>query len=63
MKKKIGIHFIPYIVLMAVLLLCMVLTAGKVSASDFSDGTAEEGKYIEEDQTVWSHPNIINFKF
>lgn len=62
MKKKIGIHFIPYIVLMAVLLLCMVLTAGKVSASDFSDGTAEEGKYIEEDQTVWSHPNIINFK-
>ena len=62
MKKKIGIHFIPCIVLMAVLLLCMVLTAGKVSASDFSDDTAEEGKYIEEDQTVWSHPNIINFK-
>lgn len=62
MKKKIGIHFIPCIVLMAVLLLCMVLTAGKVSASDFSDGNAEEGKYIEEDQTVWSHPNIINFK-
>ena len=47
MKKKIGIHFIPFIVLMAVLLLCIVLTAGKVSASDFSDGNAEEGKYIE----------------
>lgn len=62
MKKKIGIHFIPCIVLMAVLLLCMTLTAGKVSASDFSDGNSEEGKYIEEDQTVWSHPNIINFK-
>lgn len=62
MKKKIGIHFIPCIVLMAVLLLCMVLTAGKVSASDFSDGTAEEGKYIEEDQVKPQPPVITDFK-
>lgn len=64
MKKKIGIHFIPYVVLMAVLLLCMVLTAGKVSASDFSDGTAEEGKYIEEDQDndPMLTPDIVDFK-
>lgn len=62
MKKKIGIHFIPYVVLMAVLLLCMVLTAGKVSASDFSDGTAEEGKYIEEDQVKPQPPVITDFK-
>lgn len=62
MKKKIGIHFIPYVVLMAVLLLCMVLTAGKVSASDFSDGTAEEGKYIEEDQVKPQSPVITDFK-
>lgn len=62
MKKKIGIHFIPYIVLMAVLLLCMVLTAGKVSASDFSDGNAEEGKYIEEDQVKPQPPVITDFK-
>lgn len=62
MKKKIGIHFIPYVVLMAVLLLCMVLTAGKVSASDFSDGNAEEGKYIEEDQVKPQPPVITDFK-
>lgn len=62
MKKKIGIHFVPYIVLMAVLLLCMVLTAGKVSASDFSDGTAEEGKYIEEEQIKPQPPVITDFK-
>lgn len=62
MKKKIGIHFIPCIVLMAVLLLCMVLTAGKVSASDFSDETAEEGKYIEEDQVKPQPPVITDFK-
>lgn len=62
MKKKIGIHFIPCIVLMAVLLLCMVLTAGKVSASDFSDGTTEEGKYIEEDQVKPQPPVITDFK-
>lgn len=62
MKKKIGIQFIPCIVLMAVLLLCMVLTAGKVSASDFSDGTAEEGKYIEEDQVKPQPPVITDFK-
>lgn len=62
MKKKIGIHFIPYVVLMAVLLLCMVLTAGKVSASDFSDGTAEDGKYIEEDQVKPQPPVITDFK-
>lgn len=62
MKKKIGIHFIPYVVLMAVLLLCMVLTAGKVSASVFSDGTAEEGKYIEEDQVKPQPPVITDFK-
>lgn len=62
MKKKIGIHFIPYVVLMAVLLLYMVLTAGKVSASDFSDGTAEEGKYIEEDQVKPQSPVITDFK-
>lgn len=62
MKKKINIHFIPCIVLMAVLLLCMVLTAGKVSASDFSDGTAEEGKYIEEDQVKPQPPVITDFK-
>lgn len=62
MKKKIGIHFIPYVVLMAVLLLCMVLTAGKVSASDFSDGTAEEGKFIEEDQVKPQPPVITDFK-
>lgn len=62
MKKKIGIHFIPCIVLMAVLLLCMVLTAGKVSASDFSDGNAEEGKYIEEDQVKPQPPVITDFK-
>lgn len=62
MKKKINIHFIPCIVLMAVLLLCMVLTAGKVSASDFSDGTAEEGKYIEEDQVKPQPPVIADFK-
>lgn len=62
MKKKIGIHFIPYVVLMAVLLLCMVLTAGKVSASDFSDENAEEGKYIEEDQVKPQPPVITDFK-
>lgn len=62
MKKKINIHFIPCIVLIAVLLLCMVLTAGKVSASDFSDGTAEEGKYIEEDQVKPQPPVITDFK-
>lgn len=64
MKKKIGIQFIPCIVLMAVLLLCMALTAGKVSASDFSDGTAEEGKYIEEDQDneILQNPDIVDFK-
>lgn len=62
MKKKIGIHFIPYVVLMAVLLLCMVLTAGKVSASDFSDGTAEDGKYIEGDQVKPQPPVITDFK-
>lgn len=62
MKKKIGIHFIPCIVLMAVLLLCMVLTAGKVSASDFSDENAEEGKYIEEDQVKPQPPVITDFK-
>lgn len=62
MKKKIGIQFIPCIVLMAVLLLCMVLTAGKVSASDFSDGTAEEGKFIEEDQVKPQPPVIPDFK-
>ena len=62
MKKKIGIHFIPCIVLMAVLLLCMVLTAGKVSACDFSNGTAEEGKYIEEDQVKPQPPVITDFK-
>lgn len=62
MKKKIGIQFIPCIVLMAVLLLCMVLTAGKVSASDFSDGTAEEGKFIEEDQVKPQPPVITDFK-
>ena len=62
MKKKISIHFIPCIVLMAVLLLCMVLTAGKVSASDFSDGNAEEGKYIEEDQVKPQPPVITDFK-
>lgn len=62
MKKKIGIHFIPYVVLMAVLLLCMVLTEGKVSASDFSDGNAEEGKYIEEDQVKPQPPVITDFK-
>lgn len=62
MKKKIGIHFIPCIVLMAVLLLCMTLTAGKVSASDFSDGNAEEGKYIEEDQVKPQPPVITDFK-
>lgn len=62
MKKKIGIHFIPCIVLMAVLLLCMVLTAGKVSACDFSNGTAEEGKYIEEDQVKSQPPIITDFK-
>lgn len=62
MKKKIGIYFIPCIVLMAVLLLCMALTAGKVSASDFSDGTAEEGKYIEEDQVKPQPPVITDFK-
>lgn len=62
MKKKIGIHFIPCIVLMAVLLLCMVLTAGKVSACDFSNGTAEEGKYIEEDQVKSQPPVITDFK-
>lgn len=62
MKKKIGIHFIPCIVLMVVLLLCMVLTAGKVSASNFSDGNAEEGKYIEEDQVKPQPPVITDFK-
>lgn len=62
MKKKIGIHFMPYIVLMAVLLLCMVLIAGKVSASDFSDGNTEEGKYIEEDQVKPQPPVITDFK-
>lgn len=62
MKKKIGIHFIPCIVLMAVLLLCMTLTAGKVSAGDFSDGNAEEGKYIEEDQVKPQPPVITDFK-
>lgn len=62
MKKKIGIHFIPCIVLMAMLLLCMVLTSGKVSASDFSDGNAEEGKYIEEDQVKPQPPVITDFK-
>ena len=62
MKKKISIHFIPCIVLMAVLLLCMVLTARKVSASDFSDGNAEEGKYIEEDQVKPQPPVITDFK-
>lgn len=62
MKKKISIHFIPCIVLMAVLLLCMVLTAGKVSASDFPDGNAEEGKYIEEDQVKPQPPVITDFK-
>lgn len=62
MKKKIGIHFIPCIVLMAMLLLCMVLTSGKVSASDFSDGNAEEGKYIEEDQVKPQPPLITDFK-
>lgn len=62
MKKKIGIHFIPCIVLMAVLLLCMTLTAGKISASDFSDGNAEEGKYIEEDQVKPQPPVITDFK-
>lgn len=62
MKKKIGIYFIPCIVLMAVLLLCMTLTAGKVSASDFSDGNAEEGKYIEEDQVKPQPPVITDFK-
>lgn len=62
MKKKIGIHFIPYVVLMAVLLLCMTLTAGKVSASNFSDGNAEEGKYIEEDQVKPQPPVITDFK-
>jgi hypothetical protein len=40
----------------------MVLTAGKVSASDFSDGTAEEGKYIEEDQVKPQPPVITDFK-
>ena len=64
MKKKIGIHFIPRIVLMAMLLLCMVLTVEKVSASDFSDGNAEEGKYIEEDQDdeILQNPDIVDFK-
>lgn len=62
MKKKIGIHFIPCIVLMVVLLLCMVLTAGKVSASNFSDGNAEDGKYIEEDQVKPQPPVITDFK-
>ena len=62
MKKKIGIHFIPYVVLMAILLLCMVLTAGKVSASDFSDENAEEGKYIEEDHVKPQPPVITDFK-
>lgn len=62
MKKKIGIQFIPCIVLMAMLLLCMVLTAGKVSAGDFSDGTAEAGKYIEEDQVKPQPPVITDFK-
>lgn len=62
MKKKIGIYFIPCIVLMAVLLLCMTLTAGKVSANDFSDGTAEKGKYIEEDQVKPQPPVITDFK-
>ena len=62
MKKKISIHFIPCIVLMAVLLLCMVLTAGKVSASDFSDGNVEDGKYIEEDQVKPQPPVITDFK-
>ena len=62
MKKKIGIHFIPCIVLMAMLLLCMVLTSGKVSASDLSDGNAEEGKYIEEDQVKPQPPVITDFK-
>lgn len=62
MKKKISIHFIPCIILMAVLLLCMVLTAGKVSASDFSDENAEEGKYIEEDQVKPQPPVITDFK-
>lgn len=62
MKKKIGIQFIPCIVLMAVLLLCMVLTAGKVSANDFSDENAEEGKYIEEDQVKPQPPVITDFK-
>lgn len=62
MKKKISIHFIPCIVLMAVLLLCMVLTAGKVSASDFSDGNTEDGKYIEEDQVKPQPPVITDFK-
>lgn len=62
MKKKISIHFISYIVLMAVLLLCMVLTAGKVSASDFSDGNVEDGKYIEEDQVKPQPPVITDFK-
>lgn len=62
MKKKIGIHFIPCIVLMVVLLLCMVLTAGKVSASNFSDGNVEEGKYIEEDQVKPQPPVITDFK-
>lgn len=62
MKKKIGIHFIPCIVLMAMLLLCMTLTAGRVSASGFSDGNAEEGKYIEEDQVKPQPPVITDFK-
>lgn len=47
---------------MAVLLLCMVLTAGKVSASDFSDGNTEDGKYIEEDQVKPQPPVITDFK-
>lgn len=62
MKKKIGIQFIPCIALMAVLLLCMVLTAGKVSASDFSNENTEEGKYIEEDQVKPQPPVITDFK-
>lgn len=62
MKKKIGIQFILSIALMAVLLLCMTLTAGKVSASDFSDGAVEKGKYIEEDQINPQPPVITDFK-
>lgn len=42
--------------------MCMTLTAGKVSASDFSNGTAEEGKYIEEDQVKPQPPVITDFK-